>query len=169
MTIHIRPLTAEDGEAAAAIFFDAVHKGTADVYSAAQRRAWAGAAPNPARWRRRFADISGVAAEVDGGMAGFMTLEAEGYIDLAFVRSDLSGRGVGRALYDRIEARARAGGLDRLTVEASKTARPFFERMGWRVDAEQVVVKEGIGLTNYPMSKLLASDERDGTAAFTAG
>ena len=54
-------------------------------------------------------------------------------------------------------------------VEASKTARPFFERMGWRVDTEQVGVKEGIGLTNYRMSKLLAADERDGTAAFTAG
>lgn len=169
MAIHIRPLTAEDGETAAAVFFDAVHKGTADVYSAAQRRAWAGAAPNPARWRRRFADISGVAAEVDGGMAGFMTLDAEGYINLAFVRSDLSGRGVGRALYDRIEALARAGGMGQLTVEASKTARPFFERMGWRVDAEQVVVKDGIGLTNYRMSKLLVSDERDGTATFTAG
>ncbi|WP_339773013.1 hypothetical protein [uncultured Pseudosulfitobacter sp.] len=42
MTIHIRPLTAET---AAAIFFDAVHNGTAEVYSAAQRNAWAGAAP----------------------------------------------------------------------------------------------------------------------------
>lgn len=45
MAIHIRPLTAEDGETAAAIFFDAVHNGTADDYSAAQRNAWAGAAP----------------------------------------------------------------------------------------------------------------------------
>jgi putative acetyltransferase len=169
MAIHIRPLTAEDGETAAAIFFDAVHNGTADVYSAAQRNAWAGAAPDPARWRKRFANVSGVAAEVDGVMAGFMTLDAEGYIDLAFVRSGLSGRGVGRALYDRIEARARAEGMDRLTVEASITARPFFERMGWRVDAAQVVVKQDIGLTNYRMSKLLVSGERDGTAAPTAG
>ncbi|KEJ95398.1 Acetyltransferase, GNAT family [Pseudosulfitobacter pseudonitzschiae] len=158
MAIHIRPLTAEDGEAAAAIFFDAVHKGTADVYSAAQRRAWAGAAPSPTRWRKRFADVSGVAAEVDGVMAGFMTLDADGYIDLAFVRSDLSGRGVGRAIYDRIEARARAEGIARLTTEASKKARPFFERMGWQVDAEQTVVKDGVRLTNFQMSKPLAFD-----------
>lgn len=156
-SIHIRPLAPDDGEAAAVIFFDAVHSGTADDYSVAQRTAWAGAAPNPARWRKRFAEISGFAAEVDGVMAGFMTLDAGGYIDLAFVRSGLSGRGVGRALYDRIEARARAEGVDRLTAEASKTARPFFERMGWRVDAEQVVVKDGIGLTNFKMSKRLVS------------
>lgn len=158
MAIHLRPLTAEDGEAAAAIFFDAVHRGAADVYSAAQRRAWAGAAPSPTRWRKRFADVSGVAAEVNGEMAGFMTLDAAGHIDLAFVRSDLSGRGVGRAIYDRIEARARAEGLARLTTEASKKAKPFFARLGWQVDAEQTVVKDGIRLTNFRMSKPLVSE-----------
>ncbi|UOA28640.1 GNAT family N-acetyltransferase [Pseudosulfitobacter sp. DSM 107133] len=153
--MHIRTLTPEDGEAAAAVFFDAVHNGTADVYSVEQRRAWAGDAPDPARWRKRFADISGFAAEADGVLGGFMTLDAEGYIDLAFVKAALAGHGVGRALYARIEKQARTEGIAQLTTEASKKARPFFARMGWRVDTEQVVVRNGTALVNYKMSKSL--------------
>ncbi|MGE3867731.1 MAG: GNAT family N-acetyltransferase, partial [Hyphomonadaceae bacterium] len=39
--------------------------------------------------------------------------------------------------------------------DASKTARPFFERQGWSVDEEQVVVRRDIPLANFKMSKPL--------------
>ena len=52
-------------------------------------------------------------------MVGFMTLDTDGYIELAFVRSDLSGRGIGQSLYKLIEARVVADGIERLTTEAS--------------------------------------------------
>jgi putative acetyltransferase len=156
MTITTRPLAMEDGEVAAGIFFDAVHNGTADVYSIEQRTVWGGSAPNPTGWQNRFENTAGFAADIDGSMVGFMTLDADGYIDLAFVRADLSGRGIGQSLYKLIEVRAVADGIKRLTTEASKKAKPFFMRMGWHVDQEQVVVKKGISLTNFKMSKLLA-------------
>lgn len=155
MSITTRPLTPADGERAGNIFFDAVRHGTADVYSLEQRLAWGGKAPNPSGWRQKFQNISGFAAEIDGDMVGFMTLDADGYIDLAFVQSDMVGRGVGRALYDVVEARSVAEGIQRLTTEASKKAKPFFERMGWQVDQEQVVVKNETPLTNFKMSKSL--------------
>jgi putative acetyltransferase len=34
-------------------------------------------------------------------------------------------------------------------------ARPFFERQGWSVLAEQTVTKRGVELTNYRMRKAL--------------
>lgn len=95
MQISTRPLAPEDGEVAASIFFDAVHNGTADAYSIEQRKAWAGSAPNPIVWQHKFENPAGFAADIDGSMVGFMTLDADGYIDLAFVRADLSGRGIG--------------------------------------------------------------------------
>ena len=98
----------------------------------------------------------GFAADIDGSLAGFMTLDAGGYIDLAFVRANLSGRGIGQSLYKLIEALAIADGIKRLTTEASKKAKPFFIRMGWHVDQEQVVIMKGISLTNFKMSKSLA-------------
>lgn len=157
--VTTRPLVPEDGATAAEIFFDAVHNGTTDVYTAEQRLAWAGPAPNPNGWLQRFQDIGGYAAEIDGDMVGFMTLDATGYIDLAFVRSDVSGQGIGQTLYQKVEEHAAAAGIPKLTTEASKKARPFFARIGWRVDAEQVVVKDGISLANFKMSKVLEEKE----------
>ncbi|HCJ01029.1 MAG TPA: GNAT family N-acetyltransferase, partial [Sulfitobacter sp.] len=48
MPSNLRDLTPQDTDAAALLFFAAVHQGTADVYSAEQRIAWAGEAPAPA-------------------------------------------------------------------------------------------------------------------------
>ncbi len=156
MTITTRPLAPEDGTAAASVFFDAVHNGAADVYTIEQRKAWAGNAPNPTLWRHKFENIAGFAADIDGAMVGFMTLDAYGYIDLAFVRADVSGHGIGQSLYTLIEAQAVSTGIKRLTTAASKKAKPFFMRVGWEVDHEQVVIISGVSLTNFKMSKSLA-------------
>ena len=38
-------------------------------------------------------------------------------------------------------------------THASITARPFFERRGWRVVKEQRVERRGVALTNFVMEK----------------
>ena len=133
VSVKTRPLTVENGEAAAQIFFDAVRNGTTDVYSIEQREAWDGSAHNPTGWQHKFKATVGFAADLGDKLVGFMTLDTDDYIDLAFVRADLSGRGIGRSLYYLIEAHAISDGTKRLTTEASKKAKPFFERMGWLV------------------------------------
>jgi putative acetyltransferase len=140
---------------AAQVFFDAVREGTRGHYTEAQRRAWAGEAPDPQGWRDRLKGMEGFAAEQEGRLVGFMTIDAAGFIDLAFVASAAVGRGVGFQLYRAVEARARELGASVLTTEASRMARPFFERQGWAVMAEQTVVKRGVELTNYKMRKAL--------------
>lgn len=154
--IKIRALRDDDGEAAGIIFFDAVHQGAAAHYTRAQRIAWAGEHPNPLGWRTRLVGVEGFVAKIAGALVGFMTIDAKGYIDLAFVRPEVAGSGVGWRLYEAVEARAQELGALRLTTEASKTAKPFFERQGWRVDQEQVVMKRDVPLTNFKMSKALA-------------
>ncbi len=153
--IEIRKLTPEDGAIAARIFFDAVHIGTADVYTRKERDAWAGTRPDPSRWAERIGGLEGYVAEDDGVPVGFMTIDASGFIDLAFVAPGAAGQGVGWHLYRRVEERARELGATRMTTEASKKARPFFERQGWSVDREQTVERNGVMLTNYRMSKRL--------------
>jgi len=155
LTITVRPLARSDSDAAAGIFFRAIQTGTRDAYTQAQRDAWSGPAPDPEKWRERFLDLEGFVVEAGGGVVGFMTLDAAGHIDLAFVSPDQAGRGVGAALYAAVEARARTLGVDRLTTHASLVARPFFERFGWRVDQEQAVDLRGQTLTNFRMSKRL--------------
>ncbi|WP_210528330.1 GNAT family N-acetyltransferase [Rubellimicrobium arenae] len=154
--VTIRPLRPDDGPHAARVFFDAVREGTRKYYTEAQRRAWAGEPPGPDSWRDRLWGVEGFAAEEDGRLVGFMTLAGTGgHIDLAFVAPAVLGRGVGWQLYRAVEARARERGASVLTTEASRMARPFFERQGWSVITEQVVVIRGVVLTNYRMRKAL--------------
>jgi len=100
--------------------------------------------------------VSGIVAEIDNRMAGFMTLDREGLIDLAFVHPDHIGTGVGRTVYFAIEDRARTFGVRRLRTFASEKAKPFFTRMGWTVEAPNIVTKGGVTLQNYKMFKTLS-------------
>ena len=60
-------------------------------------------------------------AEEGGEVVGFTELEGDGYLDM---------------LYEAIERAARDQGSSRIFTEASITARPFFERRGFRVVRE---------------------------------
>ncbi|WP_158964084.1 GNAT family N-acetyltransferase [Chachezhania sediminis] len=154
--ITLRPLRDDDGLAAAQLFFDAVHHGTRDHYTETQRRAWAGDTPDLDLWRDRLKGVEGFAAEdAEGRLAGFMTIDRTGYIDLAFVRADIIGQGLGQRLYDSVEAQARAWGVTGLSVDASLKARPFFEARGFAVEKQQTVVRREVELTNFRMSRLL--------------
>lgn len=55
-----------------------------------------------------------------------MTLASTGQIDFAYVAPAVMGQGVAQALYEVLEAHARAAALARLSTEASHPARRFF-------------------------------------------
>ena len=80
-------------------------------------------------------------------------LEGDGHLDMLFVRANAVGRGVGRRLYEAVEREARGQDLERISTEASITARPFFERRGFRVVREQTVSRRGVSLNNFVMEK----------------
>jgi len=153
VNISIRVLTDQDGRAAGRIFFDAVHLGTTDVYSVDQRIAWAGAEFDPDRWADRLIGVQGFMAEADQKAIGFMTLDATGYIDLAFIDPLFLGKGVGTQLYAAIEGNALERNIERLSTHASEKAKPFFLKCGWHVEARQTAIKRGVELQNYRMFK----------------
>lgn len=74
---------------------------------------------------------------------------------MLFVHSEYQGLGVARTLMNHILLKARDQNLTELTTDASITARPFFERSGFRVDHEQDVQLRGQTFRNYRMSRAL--------------
>jgi putative acetyltransferase len=150
--VIIRPYQPEDAAALAQIFYDAVHYGTASHYTPAQRRAWAPLCPTAEVWAARLQGLTTfVAASPDP--AGFMSLRADGYLDLAFVAPDQQGRGAGSALHAAILAHARSLTLDSLTVEASLAAHAFFLRHGWQELARQTISRHGEAIENFRMQR----------------
>ena len=154
-SIQIRRFSDEDAEATACIFFDSVRLGTQDHYDEVQRRAWAPQVPETPRWLDRLRSQTTFVAEYEGRVVGFMTVNSDGYIDLAFVAPDVIGKGVGKQLYRSILAEASKMGLGRLYLEASHLARAFFLRQGWSLVREQTVSPHGVQMTNFVMEKHL--------------
>lgn len=152
MTLTIRPYRADDAPATARLFHETVRDGAGPGYDDAQRAAWSPDIPELGPWHDRLAQATTLLAEDEHGLAGFMSLRDDGYLDLAFVRANRIGGGVAKALHERLIDQARHAGPRRLTTDASHLARRFFERQGWRTIREQRQCRRGVELTNFRMA-----------------
>lgn len=151
--IDLRRYVTEDLDAVIEVFQRAIREVASRDYNPAQIAAWS--TVDRKAWEpHRLTRPTWVA--FDGTrVVGFSDLEADGHLDMMFVHPDYQGMGVASLLLRRVEAAAIEQGLTRIFTEASKTARPFFARRGFVVDAEQVVGKRGEQMTNFRMHKLL--------------
>lgn len=82
-------------------------------------------------------------------------IAAGGHIDQFYGHKNYQGVGVGKALLTAIEEEACSRAMTQLYTEASITAKPFFERCGFHILAEQTVKRFGVALTNFRMEKRL--------------
>lgn len=158
--LHIREFQAADSPALAALFFRTIRTVNLRDYTQEQVEAWAPADRDLGAWAARFQGRHTFVAELAGNIAGFAELDPSGYLDRFYVNADFVGRGVGKELYRELERRALCLGLARIHLEASITAKPFFERRGFRVVKEQTVRPRGVAMNNFLMEKTLPVMER---------
>src|SRR5207237_10462545 len=123
-------------------------------YSPPQVATWASDDIDMVAWFGRFAGRFVPVAEEAGRPVGFAELEPNGHVDRVYVSADHQRRGIGRQLLAALVAEARRVGLTRLFVEASITARPFFEAQGFVVLAPQVVTCSGAEFVTLRMGRV---------------
>jgi putative acetyltransferase len=151
----LRSYRPSDAPVLLALFRETVRRINARDYNPEQIQAWASEEIDPSVWEDRFRDRFAIVAEEGDVIAGFTELEPDGHIDRFFVSAEHQGMGVGRGLMDRIVAEAHGRGLPRLYLEASITARTFFERQGFVVLGQQTVTVRGVDFLNYRMERRL--------------
>jgi putative acetyltransferase len=151
----VRRYVPADLDALIDLFRESVRRIAIRDYTEAQVKAWAPDTVDRASWATRRASRPTWVAEIDDEIAGFTDLEPDGHVDMMFVHPDHQGRGVANALLNHVESEAARLGLARLHTEASITARPFFEKKGFRVVAPQTVSLRGQDFVNYRMEKRL--------------
>lgn len=147
----IRPYERKDAEAIVTLFYDAVRTVAAADYTPEQLAAWAPEVPDPAVWHQRMARRHTLVVEEKGEILAFAELDDSGVLDMFYCRRDVQRQGIGSWLFSKIQARARALGLERMVTEASITARPFFERQGFSMVKENRIERVGVELTNFTM------------------
>ncbi|RXT24443.1 GNAT family N-acetyltransferase [Rhizobium leguminosarum] len=151
--ILIRPYAPGDVDATIEIFLRAIREVASKDYSPAEIQAWA-KVEDRGLWAERRISRPAWIAEFDEEPVGFSDLTGDGCLDMMFVHPEFQGLGIASRLLSRVEDEAPKLGFSRIYTEASRTARPFFERKGFRVITKQIVEKRGQGLENFLMEKL---------------
>ncbi|MGN8631301.1 GNAT family N-acetyltransferase [Blautia sp. HCP3S3_G3] len=145
----IREYQSSDCDKMAELFYNTVHTINAKDYSKEQLDVWATGLIDLKNWDQSFQEHYSVVAVNDGIIVGFGDIDRKGYLDRLFVHTDYQRKGIASDICNCLEQAVQGN----IVTHASITARPFFERRGYKVVKEQQVERQGIFLTNYVMIK----------------
>jgi putative acetyltransferase len=163
MTIALRPYLAADAPILAAIYAAAIDELTAEDYTDEQRYAWIALAEDEQTFGQRLAASLTLVAIVEGEPVGFISLRDNLSIEHLYVSPNIIREGVATALCDALERLATARGAQKLTVDSSDTAEPFFKQRGYVLQSRNTRIVDEQWLAYMTMIKELAPAAASGT------
>jgi putative acetyltransferase len=152
----IRPFMRADTMALRDLFAQSIEELATEDYTEDQRLAWIARAEDAEAFADRLEAMVTIIVQVDGEYLGFASLKDNTVLDMLYVHPYATGRGVGTALVDALERLAAARGAEKITVEASDTAQPFFAGRGYVPGQRNLIPIEDEWLSNTTMTKPLA-------------
>ncbi|MBW4616289.1 MAG: GNAT family N-acetyltransferase [Desmonostoc vinosum HA7617-LM4] len=153
--MRVRTYEIRDTQEIIELFYNTVHEVNIHDYTKEQVDAWAPINMDFGDWQQRLADKFTYVAEEETKIVGFGQLEANGHIDCFYCHQDFQSKGIGTKILEQIELKARFLGINKLFVEASITAKPFFENKGFIIVIKQEVERRGQKFTNFVMEKII--------------
>ncbi|PSL44843.1 putative acetyltransferase [Chitinophaga niastensis] len=154
--MHLRTASLQDTEQLKTLYQGTITHINSRHYNAEQISAWAATGDKTTSLQKKINEQYFYVAETpDGLITGFASLENDGELDMMYVHKDFQGNGIATMLINGIFEKAVELGLQQLTAYVSITARPFFEKQGFVVVAEQEVMIGEVVLINYEMRKEL--------------
>jgi len=151
--MDIIPYQPDDLKEVCQLFYDTVHKVNVKDYTAEQLIVWAPEIPDWDKWQARLMGAITFIARINNDIAGFGSLVDYTYLDFLYASYQFQGKDVATNIYSKLEGISRSNGTNFITTDASITARPFFEKMGFKVLHKQSAKKNNILLINYKMIK----------------
>lgn len=147
--MEIRRYERDDLEKITMIFQNTVHKVNIKDYTQEQVDAWAPNFIDKAKWNKTLSEHYTFVAVKNDAIIGFGDIDGYGYLDRLYVHHDYLRQGVATLICNKLESMIDAD--QTIVTHASITARPFFEKRGYRIVKEQLVERNGVFLKNYIM------------------
>jgi len=137
------------------MFVDTISTICKDDYSPDQIKVWTSSIENTQRWTDKLSSQYFLIADLDNKIVGYASLENNDYLDFLYVHKDYQRQGIADRLYCEIEKEVIKKGATVLHSDVSKTARPFFEKKGFKTIDTQTNLMKGIKIINYKMTKTI--------------
>ena len=125
------------------LFYNTVHTINAKDYTKEQLDVWATGQADLEKWNQSLQEHYSIVAIDNKIIVGFGDIDKDGYLDRLFVHSNYQGKGVAQLFVTNWNKRL----MEKITTYASITAKPFFEKRGYKVVKERQVERQGIFLT----------------------
>jgi putative acetyltransferase len=132
---------------------------TGEDYDEAQQAAWMDRAEDEDAFAQHLAGQLTLIATIANSPVGFISVKGLDHIDMLYVHPSVAHSGIGSMLYDAVEKLTCGRGAARLAVDASDTARPFFEKRGFLALHRQTVALGDVWLGNTHMQKRFDSND----------
>lgn len=147
--MFIREYRSSDCKELTELFYNTVHTVNAKDYTKEQIDVWATGQVDLKKWNQSFQEHFSIVAVDDDIIVGFGDIDKTGYLDRLYVHLGYQRKGIATAICNRLESAVQAN----IVTHASITAKPFFEKRGYKVVNEQQIERQGIFLTNFIMIK----------------
>ena len=145
----IRKYESSDCKEMAELFFNTVHSVNVKDYTKQQLDAWVSGQVDLEKWDQSFQEHFSIVAVENDIIVGFGDIDKTGYLDRLYVHKNYQGKGIAMVICDQLESKVK----ENIITHASITAKPFFEKRGYKVVKEQQVERNGFFLKNYIMEK----------------
>lgn len=147
--MQLRRYKQSDCRELAELFYNTVHTVNAADYNNEQLNAWATGRVDLEAWNKSLQEHYSIVAVDNGIIVGFGDIAQTGYLDRLYVHADYQGMGIATAICNKLEQSVSG----KIVTHASVTAKPFFEKRGYKVIKEHSVERQGVFLTNFVMEK----------------
>lgn len=134
------------------LFINTIHNINKKDYSKEQLNAWANPKYDLKTWEKRFEKSKPYLCILEDEIVGFCEYY-DGYIDCFYVHYEYQNCGIGKLLLTHILELAKNNKIDKIKVDASITAKPFFEKFGFKEVRKNLVKRENVELVNFSMER----------------
>jgi len=135
------------------LFVETIQHSCRNDYSQEQIDVWISSVTNNERWESLLKNQYCIIAETDNKIVGYGSLEDGNYVDFMYVHKDYLRQGVANRIYQELERESKRCGYSKMTSDVSKTARPFFEKKGFKVIRKNKKEINGVEISNFHMSQ----------------
>ncbi len=153
--LGLRVATNSDLQEMQKLFSDTISTQCANDYNKDQIGVWISSIEDNPRWLNKLSKQYFLIAELGNKIVGYGSIENGDYIDFMYVHKEYLRQGIAKTILKELENEALKCGSTKITSDVSKTAKPFFEKNGFTVVAENTNRIKGIEIVNYKMVKEL--------------
>ena len=153
--ISLRPYLPRDLPRLGAITRAAIEDLAAEDYDHEQRAAWASSFEDEGRFGAKLESYVTLVADAGDVVAAYIALKDNETVELLYVAPEFARRGIATFLCQAMELLAEGRKAGKLKVQASDTAQPLFEALGYVPMQRNTVSLHGQWLANTTMEKTL--------------